>query len=546
MSKKLTIEDKRVYELLEKAAGGDTRPFIETMLRIQDKSGKLVPFHFNAIQNDYWDKRTGNDIILKPRQVGFTTLVQGEFLADALVIPGIEILYTAQRDDSAKRLFEITQRMFHNLPEGLRPEVISDSTHMLQIKQGNQVSTIEIGTAGSSSFGRGRPVQRALFSEVAFYEANEESTMAGIIAAMPIHEQIGARVVKESTANGMAGVFYEDWKSAVAKTSSDTAHFYPWFFVPEYNIQTKLTPNDFTPDEVALIGMALQGYGIAVTPKQIAWRRHMEGSLDSPAMFLQEFPETPEDSFRSVGGTVFNQSLVNRVSSQGVSPPIHYVDSIPGTDDGYMAYWEYVNPGVHYVIAVDQSSGDQVDKDHNPTDYQVATIWDAVLHKQVGTLRGHINQQLFSDLVAKLHKYFNNALVVPERNLAQYGWMDLLRNSGCSNIYFHYADKKFGYPVNGATKNILEDNMRDLMKGASILVRSDNIISELRTFLNLKSGSNNIRRTGAPPGAHDDELITAMLANSPSVIHQAMQTYLPVTIDSSSRPTTYTTVGATI
>lgn len=545
MSKKLPDEDRQIYELIEQAATGNTRPFIETLLRIQDKSGQLVPFHFNPVQDHYWKHRTGNDIILKPRQVGFTTAVQGEFLADALVVPGIEILYTAQRDDSAKRLFEITQRMFHNLPDGLRPEVISDSTHMLQIKQGNQVSTIEIGTAGSPSFGRGRPVHRALFSEVAFYESNEESTMAGIIAAMPIHEQIGARVVKESTANGMAGVFYEDWKSAMAGKSADTPHFYPWFYMPEYKLETTLVPDDFADDEIALVGMALSKYGIDITPEQIAWRRHMISSFESENFFQQEFPESSEQAFMAVGGTVFPQFLVNQMESMGVQPPIKLIDSIPETDDGYMAYWEYMMPGKHYVIAVDQSSGAQTDNDNNPTDYQVATIWDVTTSRQVGTLRGHMGQQLFADLISKLSNYFNQALVVPERNLAQYGFIDMLRTAGCRNIYFHYADKKEGYPVNAGTKPILIDNFRNLMKAAAVTIRSDNIISELRTFLYLKGGNNNIRTTGAPHGAHDDELVTAMLANAPAVVNQALNTYVPATIDG-SRPITTTTVGMSI
>ena len=202
-------------------------------------------------------------------------------------------------------------------------------------------------------------------------------------------------------------------------------------------------------------------------------------------------------------------------------------------------------PGSHYVIAVDQSSGQQVDDDNRPTDYQVATIWDVDNHRQVGTLRGHIGQSLFADLIARLHEHFNKALVVPERNLAQYGFIDMLRDRNV-DIYFHYADKKFGYPVNGGSKPILIDNMRDLMKAGLVIIRSSNIISELRTFLYLKGGDNNPKSTGAPSGAHDDELVTALLANAPSVGAQSKLTYLGDLTVVGYHNANNTTVGARI
>ena len=147
-----------VYQVTMKhAAGKVSQDHIRNVIRRAHPVGEDINFSYDGERLQYtcgnataMVEYDSEEIVITP---GTSRLAAMTRIGYALVIPGIEILYTAQRDDSAKRLFEITQRMFHNLPEGLRPEVVSDSTHMLQIKQGSQVSTIEIGTAGSPSFG---------------------------------------------------------------------------------------------------------------------------------------------------------------------------------------------------------------------------------------------------------------------------------------------------------------------------------------------------------------------------------------------------------
>jgi hypothetical protein len=494
-------------ELSRLAAKGNTRPFTEAFVRIQDKEGKMVPFRPKPAQEHYWNNRSEADIILKAAQMGFTTALQIEFFVDAMFIPGLEVLYAAQRDDSAKRLFEITTRMYRALPEGIRPPNLSETTHNLKLDfSGGRTSTIEIGTTASKSFGRGRPVHRALFTEAAFYEGNEENTMAGIVARIP-H---GGRYVVESTANGQAGKYYEDYLQAESKTNGLKAHFYSWWWDPGYTIESSERIK-YTSEEQSLV----EQHGLSMA--QIKWRRWQIGHYNSMEFFQQEFPESPEQAFMAVGDNVFAKDTIDKARS-GVRDPEK--EGIGGD----LRYWKGREPGRNYIISIDQASGNQLDSlRKTPTDFQVATVWDATSLEQCATLRGRIDQQSMVEYVKELYKFYGEPLVVVERNHAQYGFFDLLRTQGIYNIYVH-NDGKFGFPTNMATKPLLIENMAQVIRtDGACDIKSANLVFEISNYRWL--GRKGMGAMGAAPGSHDDELMTAAFAFWSEVRTQAYNSF---------------------
>jgi hypothetical protein len=506
--------------LLQRAARGDILPAMRELLRIQDKEGKLVPLVPKPAQLHYFNNRTESDIVLKAAQLGFTTWVQGEFFIEAMVNPGMEVIYTAQRVDSAKRLFEITTRMYHAIPEGIRPPNVSDSTQKLAMDfGGGQVSTIEIGTAGSSSFGRGRPVHRYLATEVGFYEREEVLTMDGIIARIPF----GGRRVEESTANGQEGTFHDNWQSAINGTSDLTPHFYAWWWDPGYSIprdndaHTELMKRPIDEEEEWLMRNK------QLNIEQIAWRRWEARKHRNMDFFQQEFPESAELAFMAIGDSVFDPADIRRIE-ESVSEP--RVARMPDEDGVEMLHiWQMPQKGRRYIISVDQASGEQMDDRSRPIDYQVATIWDVGTSSQMGTFRGHVSQTTFADTIAELYNMYNHALVIDERNLAQYGFEDLLRSAGVLNMYMHPSTNpggrpRIGWPMNVGTKPLMVDDFKELIEAdGAITVRSKNLIHEMFNYRHLGKTKH---RMGAAPGGHDDELITAMMAFIPEARRQAM------------------------
>ena len=214
----------------------------------------------------------------------------------------------------------------------------------------------------------------------------------------------------------------------------------------------------------------------------------------------------------SVGDAVFDPAAID-AGSRVRRPEVEALG-------GVIQYWEKRTPGRQYIIAVDQASGDQVDAANKPTDFQVATVWEATALVQCATLRGRIGQNIFAEHISKLAAYYNDALVVVERTQAQFGFIDLMYNAGVWNLYVHPGDQKAGWPNNRGTKPIAITNFEEICKSGAMEIRSENLAQEARNYRWLKKRGTG--STGAPPGLNDDELMTAMMAAWPDVRQQAL------------------------
>ena len=150
-------------EALVQRALTDHRFFIETFISIKDKDRFITPFIFNPIQDLFYKKYeemnahgVRRHIILKPRQLGFTTLICAMFLAECILVPNTVAAIIAHDAESTARIFEITKLMYEKLPEEIRP--IKKYSSKREIVFEDIGSKIFIGTAGSVGFGRGTTI----------------------------------------------------------------------------------------------------------------------------------------------------------------------------------------------------------------------------------------------------------------------------------------------------------------------------------------------------------------------------------------------------
>ena len=521
----------RYRNAIAQAASGNTLEAIELLLKVIDKQGRLVPLKLKPAQRAYFLNRTPADIILKAAQLGITTIVQAEFFIDAMVIPGIEVLILAQRDATATKLFEISNTFRMAFPEEMRPKLSRDNTHMIEFDHSAVApglkSTITVGSAEARTFGRGRPNHRLLCTEVGFYDDTALKVVAGIVARMPIDEDGNsvARRVEESTADGQSGYFYTEWNKAMNKVegiededTSLTPHFFPWWADPEYRI--KFNPEhpyggaitERTPHEEWLQSE------YKLTDDHIRWRRWKTAELGGD-MFKQEFPENPDEAFLPIGSAVFDVLKDLDNAQRMVKTPIN-----PDYQNGF-SLWSGPYLGRPYIIAVDQASGEgERDLNEKPLDFQAVTCWDAITLEQMFTFRSRdTTAKQLAIKIAKWAVEYNDALVVPERNLAQFGFFDWLYEMGVENLYIHVNERGItspGYPNNIATKPALKDNFKDILGvDGGITIRSANLMREIRNYRWLHGAGKN--RMGAAPGLHDDELITAFFATDPLVREQA-------------------------
>lgn len=203
---------------------GNPRPWIEANLWILNKERRLAPFSFNDVQADYYEHRTAWDIILKPRQLGFTTLITGLFFADCLNIGNTTSVMMAHDLQSTEQIFQIAKLFWVRLPESERRRVGTPKYDNRREFYWEKIgSRFLVGTAGSTKFGRGLTINNLHCSEFAFWPKPQE-TLAALTEAVPA----GGRMVIESTANGM-GYFHDLWQAANEEQNRFNPVYYVWW-----------------------------------------------------------------------------------------------------------------------------------------------------------------------------------------------------------------------------------------------------------------------------------------------------------------------------
>ena len=285
----------------------DAPTFAETFLRILDKDGKLIRFRHNSIQERYLRNRTKRNIILKPRQIGFSTAILGEHFRLSTTRTTM-ITTITDADKNTQRFRRRVDRFYDNLPEDFRPNRKYSNASVSTYPDTD--SEWEITTAGSKNTGRSGTNTHIHGSEVAFW-VDPAAIMRGLM-------QAGNPAIElESTANGAVGYFYDlsmetlDGATDLRRGYIDgkngwRLHFFRWWEHPEYIAPV---PIGFAPDQddtVSAWGYTSEDELMArhgVTPAQIMWRRGKITELKQD--FIQEYPEDPITCFVTSGNAYF-------------------------------------------------------------------------------------------------------------------------------------------------------------------------------------------------------------------------------------------------
>lgn len=267
----------------------DYELYAPRFLRIQDKHGAIIPLRPNRAQRHYLKNKGLFNVVVKPRQIGFSTHVQGEN-AHAVTTSPIHSLTLADKSENTQKLRRIFKRFFLNWPEGI-PAPIRDEDSRIIMTFPELNSSASIATAGSETAGLGGTYHFFHASEAAYWN-NPLDVLSGALQAVVR----GGYVVFESTPNGAQGWFYEMAMQALDGDSRYKLHFYPWWYEPGYAEEPE-EPLIYTPEERALV----DNHGL--TPAQINWRRGK--ILDLKHLFIQSYPEDIHTCFLRSGEGYF-------------------------------------------------------------------------------------------------------------------------------------------------------------------------------------------------------------------------------------------------
>jgi hypothetical protein len=243
---------------------------------IVDKNGQSIPFTINPFQQKFIDEMTGRDIILKARQIGYSSLILGLFTLDFILKENSRSVCISHDSPSAQRLLDRVKYFLKSAEEkGLELDLKYNSRS--ELVNGKKNSTFYIGASGSKSFGRGDTLTNLHLSEFAFYPDPEKLLASVLQAVVP-----DGRVIIESTANGL-NFFHEFWDKSVNGESGFKAHFYG---------------NDFYNAEF------------------LAQKQNELGEL-----YKQEYPTTALEAFLSSGNPFFDKEALDYYR-QHVQEPI--------------------------------------------------------------------------------------------------------------------------------------------------------------------------------------------------------------------------------
>lgn len=286
------------------------------MVKSDTGEGTRVRFKPNRAQRRLLNNLWHRNIILKARQLGFTTLIAILWLDHALFNADQRCGIIAQDKDTAASIFRDKVRFaYDNLPDHLRATMPLARDSASELLFGHNNSSIKVATSV-----RGGTIHRLHVSEFgkigAKYPDKASEVVTGSLPAVPLD---GIAVI-ESTAEGQAGEFYRMTKAAqeLAQKGSDLTprdyrfHFFPWWRAPEY--QMAPTGVVITAKDHEYFDRIEGEMTTTLSLFQRAWyvaTRDTDFSGD-PEKMWQEYPSTPDEAFQqSTEGTYYAVQLAN-------------------------------------------------------------------------------------------------------------------------------------------------------------------------------------------------------------------------------------------
>ncbi|HEY6612751.1 MAG TPA: terminase [Pseudomonas sp.] len=303
-----------------------------------DEEAMVMPFRPNRAQRRFIRRLWHRNLILKARQLGFTTLIAVMWLDHALFNANQRCGIIAQDREAAEAIFRDKVRFGHsNLP----PEILArfplkkDSATELLFAHNN--SSVRVATSMRSG-----TIHRLHISEFgkicAKYPDKAKEVMTGSIPAVPTN---GVLVI-ESTAEGQDGEFYELVQRA-EQLQNDKAkltqrdyrmHFYAWWDEPKYRMDPAgITITDEDDKYFRRVELLM---GCEIHIEQRAWyvatmRADFRGRKER---MWQEYPSTPAEAFQvPTDGNYYAEDMESLRARGGIT-------RVPVLDLPVNTYWD--------------------------------------------------------------------------------------------------------------------------------------------------------------------------------------------------------------
>lgn len=472
-------------------------------------------------------------LALKPRQKGSSTV------SAALVYYHCRRYRTravqiADRYRNSDNLFAMTNRYAeHDLfPWGT---VWQANATTGKVMRGRELwSRVDKDTAENPRAGRSGTIQVLHVSEAAHFpndgEKSADKTMLSLLNSLAdVPESVA---IVETTANGAAGWFYEQWQGAVTLNDFRAGRrgngwikiFAPWFAFEESRLPVSKEEEAAIRENLSdreQRGITLYGW----TVEQIAWRRRTLAQKCSGRedLFDQEYPEDEQSAFLSSGRPRFSSAGLTRLRAmQGAFRPEYGFLHREGNHEvrfephsaGWAEIWEPPREGGRYLLWCDTATGrEQVPESRDPDRHSILVLrapqalpdGEDIPAMLVARVRPpcYDDWHLLEEKVIALSLYYGKCLIGVEVPMGL-TLLEGLRRAGMP-LFKRRVDgvERPGFQSNSGTKPVVIASLSRAIDGDPPLVIYDpHTIGELHTFVVHEDG-----REAALSGKHDDDVM---------------------------------------
>jgi len=470
-------------------------------LQIKNKEGKKTIFLPNRAQIDFVKNRTGRDIILKARQLGFTTLLQLLKLDRILCEDGITVATIAHRSNKTNDIFQIAKYAWDNLPDSIKQS--------FQAKYDN-VRELYLASTASRYFVdldvRSMTVQDLHISEMAFID-NVEELLASSLEAVPKD----GNITIETTANGL-NKFYDLWTEAVQGKNEFKPHFYNWTWDDTYQEQA---PKDSEWKEEYKTLARDYDLILDIQPRfdlsdnQFYWYYLKARRLRN--IVKQEYPTIAEEAFMSSSKSVFELFKVSQIV------PERPIEVFKGVE-----IYKKPEAGHRYIIGCDTAEGTGGDS----TAIEVWDFTNDVKEEVASFLDNTIRPDQTAYLMVELGKLYNDAYLIPERNSSGLTTVLKLQEMNYQKMFVNRqidtrtqrSKNEYGWRTQGSNRDVMIDDFIELFENNKLIIRSSFIVNQLKTFVRLPNG-----KRQHDEGYHDDSLFASFLAVQGAKYHREIE-----------------------
>ena len=275
---------------------------LNNLYYVTDKTGRTVKFRMTAEQLHFYGNMHNRNIILKARQLGFTTEVCIIQL-DSAIFESTACAMIAHTKPDAQRLFRNKTRFaYDRLPDIIKQAnpLVVENTDEFVFSKGGSVTI-------STSF-RGGTLQKLHVSEFGKICAKSPEKAREIVSGAFEAVPLSGDITLESTAEGRHGYFFDYCKEAenLARMCKELNSqewkffFFAWWQNPEYTM-----PEQEIPSRLEQYFTKLEKqHGITLTGGQKTWYMLKERTLGE--YMKREYPSTSSEAFeQSIEGAYY-------------------------------------------------------------------------------------------------------------------------------------------------------------------------------------------------------------------------------------------------